>query len=180
MCAVSIGEARASKSRLLAWAESDKPLYDGTLGEWIYNRSLPKFQIDEIPEFTNSLTQNVKQKNWKTPTEFPCCPQQFGSNPIISYADKLKIERMFSQNQYSKSIIDNFAISKDEAILWIICKSSDDKAIKPYSLAEVTYQNDAFVHNNLGSFFQKEGAEKQFTLAQGLEWTRGETFDELC
>jgi hypothetical protein len=180
MCAVSIEEARASKSRLLAWAESDKPLHDGTLGEWIYNRSLPKVQVVEIPEFTNSLTQNVKQKNLKIQTEFPCCPQQFGSNPIISYADKLKIKKVFSQNLYSKSIIDNFAISKDETILWIICKSIDDKAIKPYSLAEVTYQNDAFVHNNLGSFFQKEGAEKQFTLAQGLEWTRGETFDELC
>ena len=180
MCAVSIEEAQTSKSRLLTWAESDKPLHGGTLGEWIYNRGLPKVQIEEIPEFTNSLTQNVKQKNWKTPTEFPCCPQQFGSNPIMSYADKLKIEKVFSQNQYSKSIIENFAISKDEAILWIMCKSSDDNAIKPYSLAEVTYQNDAFVHNNLGSFFQKDGAEKQFTLAQGLEWIRGETFDELC
>lgn len=42
--------------------------------------------------------------------------------------------------------------------------------IKPYSLAEVTFQNNVFVHNNLESFFQKVGAEKQFTLAQGLEW----------
>lgn len=52
--------------------------------------------------------------------------------------------------------------------------------MKPYSLAEVTYEKDIFVHNNLESFFQKDGAEKQFTLAQGLEWTGGETFDELC
>lgn len=180
MCTVNVQEAQASKARLLAWAESDKPLQGGTLGEWIYNRSLPKVQIEELPEFTNSLTKNAKQKNWKAPTEFPCCPQEIGSNPIISYAAKLKAEQVFSQNQYSKSIVENSAISIDETILWVMCRNSDDNSLKPYSLAEVTYQDDFFVHNSLGSFFQKDGAEKQFTLVQGLEWTKGETFDELC
>jgi hypothetical protein len=42
-------------------------------------------QVEEVPELTNSLTQNAKQKNWKTPTEFPCCPKEIGRNPIISY-----------------------------------------------------------------------------------------------
>jgi hypothetical protein len=180
MCTVNVQEAQESKERLLAWAESDKSLQGGTLGEWIYNRSLPKIQIEEVPEFTNSLTQNAKQKNWKTPTEFPCCPQDIGSNPVKSYATNLKVEKVFSLNQYSKSIIEDFAISKDEKTLWIMCSNSDDGAIKPYSLAEVTYQNDYFVHNSLGSFFEKNGAEKQFTLAQGLEWTGADTIDDYC
>ncbi|ANH83160.1 HNH endonuclease [Niabella ginsenosidivorans] len=180
MCAVSEEEAQVSKERLFAWAEGDKPLQGGTLGEWIYNRSLPKMQIEELPEFTNSLTQNAKQKNWKTPTEFPCCPQDIASNPILSYGANLKAEKVFSQNQYSKSFIEDFAISKDENVLWIMCKSSDDNAIKPYSLAEVAYQNDIFVHNNLGNFFKKDGAEKLFTLVQGLEWAGGDTFDDYC
>ncbi|HOD79230.1 MAG: hypothetical protein BWY08_00014 [Bacteroidetes bacterium ADurb.Bin174] len=180
MCTVNIQEAQTSKERLLAWAESEKPLQGGTLGEWIYNRSLPKGQVEKVPDFTNSLTQNAKQKNWKTPTEFPCCPQESGSNPIISYFANLKRENIFSQNEYSKSIIENFAISKDENVLWIMCKNFDDSAIKPYSLAEVTYQNGIFIHNSLGSFFQKDSAEKQFTIAQGLEWTGGLTFDDLC
>jgi hypothetical protein len=180
MCTVSVQEAQSSKTRLLAWAESDKPLQGGTLGEWIYNRSLSIVQIEELPEFTNSLTQNAKQKNWKTPTEFPCCPQDIGNNPIKSYVANLKVERVFSQNQYTKSIIESFATSKVENILWIMCKCSEDGAKKPYSLAEISYQNDYFIHNSLGSFFQKDGAEKQFTLVQGLEWTRGDTFDDYC
>jgi len=180
MCTVSVQEAQSSKTRLLAWAESDKPLQGGTLGEWIYNRSLSIVQIEELPEFTNSLTQNAKQKNWKTPTEFPCCPQDIGTNPIKSYVANLKVERVFSQNQYTKSIIESFATSKVENILWIMCKCSEDGAKKPYSLAEISYQNDYFIHNSLGSFFQKDGAEKQFTLVQGLEWTRGDTFDDYC
>jgi hypothetical protein len=180
MCTVSVQEAQSSKTRLLAWAESDKPLQGGTLGEWIYNRSLSIVQIEELPEFTNSLTQNAKQKNWKTPTEFPCCPQDIGNNPIKSYVANLKVERVFSQNQYTKSIIERFATSKVDNIIWIMCKCSEDGAIKPYSLAEISYQNDYFIHNSLGSFFQKDGAEKQFTLVQGLEWTRGDTFDDYC
>jgi hypothetical protein len=180
MCTVNVQEAQASKARLLAWSESDKPSQGGTLGEWIYNRSSPKMQIEEVPEFTNSLTQNAKQKNWKTPTDFPCCPQEIGSKPIISYADKLKADKVFSQNQYSKSIIEDFAISKDGTTLWIMCRSSDDNAIKPYSLAEITYQDDCFIHNSLGSFFQEDGAKKQFTLVQGLEWTGGDTIDDYC
>lgn len=161
MCRVNVQEAQASKARLLAWAESDKPLQGGTLGEWVYNRSLPNVQIEKVPEFTNSLTQNSKQQNWKTPTEFPCCPQEIGNNPIVNYATKLKAEKVFSQNQYSKSIIEDFTKSKDEDILWIICRNSDNNAIKPYSLAEVTFQKDIFVHNNLGSFFQKRWCRKK-------------------
>lgn len=59
-----------------------------------------------------------------------------------------------------------------------MCKSSEEDAVKPYSLAEVTFENDLFIHNSLGSFFKKDGVEKQFILAQGLEWTGGLTFDE--
>lgn len=180
MCTVNIQEAQASKERLLAWAKSDQSLQGGTLGEWIYNRNLPKVQVEEVPELTNSLTQNAKQRNWKIPTEFPCCPKEIGRNPIISYFANLKTENIFSQNLYSKSIIENFAISKDEKVLWIMCRNSDDSAMKPFSLAEITYENDVFFHNSLGSFFKQDGAEKQFTIAQGLEWTGGQTFDDLC
>jgi hypothetical protein len=179
MCTVSIQEAQASKKRLLAWAESEKLPAGGSLGEWIYNRSLPKTNVAYIQEFTLSLTPNVKQKNWKTPTEFPCCPQSMSNNPITAYFANLKAEKIFSRNQYSNTIIEGFAISKDENTLWIMGRNSDEDAVKPYSLAEVTYINDFFVHNSLGSFFKQDGAEKHFKLAQGLEWSGGDTFDDF-
>ena len=61
-----------------------------------------------------------------------------------------------------------------------MCKSGDENPIKPYSLAEITYQNNVFVHNSLGTFFEKDGVEKQFTLVQGLEWTGGDSIDDYC
>ena len=185
MCAVSIQEAQASEERLLAWAKSDKPLKGGSLGEWIYKRSVSNQFADyaeEELEFINSLTPNAVQKarNWKTPSEFPCCPQENTYNPIAIYNANLKVGEVFSRNQYTVSIIECFAISKDENTLWIMCKSGEENPIKPYSLAEITYQNDVFVHNSLGTFFKKGGAEKQFTLVQGLEWTGGDTLDDFC
>lgn len=185
MCAVSIHEAQASKERLMAWAKSGKPLKGGSLGEWIYNRSVtnqfPDYVEEEL-EFINSLTPNAVQKarNWKTPSEFPCCPQQNPNKAMASYTANLKVGDVFSRNQYTKSIIESFAISKDENTLWIMCKSGDEDPIKPYSVAEVTYQNDVFVHKSLGTFFEKVGAEKQFTLVQGLEWTGDDTIDDYC
>jgi hypothetical protein len=182
MCTVSIQEAKASKTRLLAWAESDTPLKGGTLGNWIYNRSVPKEQNENKLEIINSLTPNAVQKaqNWQTPSEFPCCPQAKYENPITTYSQSLNVGDIFSRNQFTSSLLEQFAISKDEKTLWIMCKSGDENPIKPYSLAEVTYQDDVFVHYSLGTFFQKDGAEKRFTLVQGLEWTCGETFDDLC
>jgi hypothetical protein len=185
MCTVSIQEAQASKERLLTWAKSDKPLQGGTLGEWIYNRSVSNQSTSNVVEeleFINSLTSNAVQiaRNWKTPSEFPCCPQANSNNPIADYTANLEVGNVFSRNQYTSSIIERFAISKDEKTLWIMCKSGDENPIKPYSLAEITLQNDVFVHISLGTFFEKDGAEKQFTLAQGLEWTGGDTIDDYC
>ena len=185
MCTVSIQEAQASKERLLTWAKSDKPLQGGTLGEWIYNRSVSNQSTANVVEelnFINSLTPNAIQiaRNWKTPSEFPCCPQENSHNPIADYTANLEVGNVFSRNQYTSSIIECFAISKDEKTLWIMCKSGDENPIKPYSLAEITFENDVFVHSSLGTFFEKDGAEKQFTLAQGLEWTGGDTIDDYC
>lgn len=186
MCTVSVQEAQESKARLLAWAKSDKPLQGGLLGEWIFNRGISNqaaYDVEIEPEFIKSLTTNAVQiaRNWKTPSEFPCCPPLINTHkPISDYAANLQVGNVFSKNQYTSSIVERFAVSNDHNILWIMCKSGDENPIKPYSLAEVTFQNNLFVHNSLGTFFEIGGVEKQFTLAQGFEWTGGETIDDYC
>ena len=178
MRTVSSEEAKISWERLSNWANKDDTetsANGGSLGEWLYQS--PNYY--EIPEFTPSITPNAVQKNWKTSCEFPNCPSDNFNNPITNYAQNLKLGEAFSRNQYSNSVIEDFAISKDENTLWVMCKNSNSEAIKPWTLAEVTYKNDLFIHSNLGSFFRKDGVEKEFTLAQGLEWTGGETFDDL-
>lgn len=179
MRTVTKAESENTRENLLNWAKEGKISKGGQLGEWVLSNL--KQQNDyrtEKNQLTESLTPNAAQKNWKTPSEFPFCPQNITDNLVTNYAQNLKRGEIFSQNQYSNSIIEDFATSKDKNMLWIMCKSSDGNAIKPWSLAQVTYENEMFVHENLGSFFKKDGAEKQFTLAQGLEWTGGDTFDD--
>jgi hypothetical protein len=184
MCAVSVREAQTSKERLLTWAKGDKSIQGGSLGEWIFNRSLPKNQIEvqasEIPEYSTSLTSNAVQKDWKTPTEFLCCPQENTDNSIVLYSKNIRIGEPFSVNQYAESIALNYAISNDENILWVMCEFNEGGSIKPWSLLQVTFENNLFVHKSLGTFFQKVGVEKQFTLVQGLEWTGEDSIDDYC
>lgn len=179
MRTVTKAESENTRENLLNWAKEGKISKGGQLGEWVLSNL--KQQNDyrtEKNQLTESLTPNAAQKNWKTPSEFPFCPQNITDNLVTNYAQNLKRGEIFSRNQYSNSIIEDFATSKDKNTLWIMCKSGDDNAIKPWSLAQVTYESEMFVHENLGSFFKKDGAEKQFTLAQGLEWTSGDTFDD--
>ena len=127
-----------------------------------------------------SITTNAVQVNWKTPTDFVCCPKEIDINPIEQYSNNLNVGELFSVNKYLKSIVTNYQASPDRNTLWVICQLQEGTSPKPWSLVEITFENDVFVHESLGTFFEKVGAEKQFTLAQGLEWQGGETFDELC
>jgi hypothetical protein len=177
MRSVTLEEAQSSKEKLFIWAKSHKALSGRSLDEWIFSGSSPLTPLEKYSEYTPSPTPRVLQKNWKTPTEFPSCPQDPKITSICAYANKLQLGTIFSINQYSSSIVEDIAISKDKETLWVMCIST---ASKPYSLAEITIANDHYVHNNLGSFFQKKSAKKYYILAQGLEWEGGETFDDLC
>jgi hypothetical protein len=182
MCTVSKEEAQQSKARLLAWAASDKPMKGGSLGSWIFNRGKPIAKEKEAPEYINSLTNNAVQKfqNWRTPTEFPLCPLEEVNNTIVQYYDNLKVGEVFSRNHFAIMLIDQFEISADTSTLWVVCKSGEEGAIKPFSLSEITYSNDVFVHESLGTFFEQVGVQKQFVLKQGMEWTGGDTLDDFC
>lgn len=119
-----------------------------------------------------------RQRKWKTPTEFLCCPQEFNENPINAYAQNLKKDSVFSKNQFGTSLIVDFAISKDKESLLIITKN--EESIKPYALVKITYENDFFIHTSLGSFFREDGAYKIGRLDKGLKWNGGEVFDNDC
>lgn len=95
MRAVSTEEAEISRTRLLAWAESDKSLSGGSLDEWIFRRPL-NFPA-AVEEFIISKTPNAVQQDWKVPSEFPCCPLDSNNNSIISYKENLEIGAYFPQ-----------------------------------------------------------------------------------
>jgi len=178
MCTVTAEEAQICLKRMRSWAESDKIPSGGSLGEWIYNRSKPTPYVEDISEFTISLTPNAIQKDWKTPSEFPCCPQEFTEEPISAYAYTLSPGSLFCKNSIYSSLVFKSAISDDQQALYVVSESKS--GVKPFALAEITYKEDVFIHTSLGTFFTVEGVEKQFCLAQGLEWHGGDSIDDYC
>jgi HNH endonuclease len=198
MCTVSKEDAQSSLERMLAWVKSDKLPSGGTLGDWIFNRSslrthfseifgqveiMKPITIDTVPNMPDTIkaeTLNASQRNWRTPSEFPCCPQQHEENPLITYMKNLKIKSIFCRNEIYSSVVSKSALSEDNQSLFVISEMTDKDAFKPWVLAKITYENNLFVHENLGSYFDEIGVEKQFCLTQGREWTGGETFDDYA
>ena len=184
MCTVSKEESQASLERLITWAKSDNRPSGGSLGEWLFYRTTtqnqPNEEISEISDLVMAKTFNAAQRDWQTPTEFPYTPQEIGENSLVTYSENIKEGGIFCRNQYDTTIVLKSAFSEDRQSIYVMTESSKGKeAIKAYALVKVTYENGLFVHTGR-TFFSIEGAEKQFNLAQGLEWTGGDSIDDYC
>ncbi len=160
------------------------------IGEWIYSSRNPAVntkttqvradaqQCDyELSNISDSLTAMAKQKDWKTPTEFVCCPTKIEGEPIECYLKNLSDGCIFTTNRFGNSTIVKYACVDNREIIIIAAIPS---TIKPLALVKISYENGYYLHSSLGSLFTDEGAEKQFTLAQGLEWTGGDSIDDYC
>jgi hypothetical protein len=123
-------------------------------------------------------TPGAVQRGCRTPSEFPSCPEAAGDVPLATYAEKLKSGAILSRNHFSESAVWKIALADDRRSLWVMCDLRDELGLKPWSLVQVTYEDGLYVHASHGTFFTEEGAEKQFTLAQGLEWTGGDSIDD--
>jgi hypothetical protein len=182
MCTVNAQESRTSLKRMLEWAKSDQVPSGGTLDDWIFERETWRVKqvesIPEIPEEIKAKTPNAFQRKWRTPSEFPCCPKEDTEDPIATYAANLIVGSVFCRNDIYSSVVLQSAISDDHQ-LFVISESTEGKnVVKPWALAKITYENGVFVHTSLGNYFAKEGAEKQFHLAQGLEWYGSDSIDD--
>lgn len=169
---------------LSEWAASNKQPSGGSMGEWVYrpltNSHSHVEEISKEQDFVMSLTSGAAQRNWRTPSEFPCTPQEVNDSPLATYAENLKKGDIFAQNQYGASLIIDSGFSEDQQTLYVMTESSEgEAAFKRYALAKITYEDGVFVHTG-HTFFTKEGAEKQFILAQGLEWTGEDSIDDYC
>ncbi len=189
MRAVSPDEAKTALEKLTKWAEKRPTPKGGTIGEWLFQDSkssdYQKEQIEKqevlsmIDEY-ESLTPNVVQVHWKTLTEFPLCPQETYEKPLEEYKKRLTYGKVFCSNQYQDSIVLDTALVENETALYVMCKSSDETVMKPWSLAEVRFKDGRYYHKSIQTYFKESGAKKYFTLAKGEEWTGGDVFDDFC
>jgi len=179
MRTVTSDEARASRERMDKWAKSEKQPNGGSFGKWLFSRTDPPSQHQPEMQDVASLTPGAFQRRWKTPCEFPACPEMPTEDALHEYRRRLTYETVFSRNQYGDSCAMLAEIGQDDLSLIILCELGPD-AIKPWAISRVMIEAGELCHENLGSCFTKEGAEKQYSLALGLPWEGGDSIDDYC
>jgi hypothetical protein len=126
-----------------------------------------------------SHTPGALQRNWKVPALYPLCPSTSVEAPLQTYFEALYIGDVAVSNVFGETVIDDVAITPD-GISILVLGDHGEGSIKRWSLMRITFEDGHFVHESRGTFFEREGAEKQFTLAQGLLWEGGESIDDYC
>jgi hypothetical protein len=170
---VTEAEGKTCLDNVRKWSQttSGSPKSGNKLGEWIYQRN------EQDQRITDSLTPMAKQLDWRTPEEFVCCPDRVVGDPLNCYFERLSVDAVFAKNQYGESKIVKCELVDHQAI---VVMTSVPSCLKPLAVAKITFENGYYIHASLGTFFSDEGAEKHFVLAQGLEWTDGDTIDDFC
>jgi len=139
-----------------------------------YSRDEENISRDTIDK---SITPNVLQVNWGTPTEFPCCPQGEVESPLEEYKLRLTKDAVFTKNRYGEMRVVEAEMTDKKDALYVISKG---EGIKPWSLVKITYKDGIFYHESKHMFFEEVGARKYFTLGLNREWTGGDVFDDFC
>jgi hypothetical protein len=178
MRTVSPAEAEYSRERMLAWAQADQSTSGGRLGEWIFGRGEPPPR-EPSPQLIASKTPGAVQRNWKVPAVFPLCPDTMDVTPLSTYFGRLNKGAVAVISPWGETTVGEVVMADGGHAIYLLGEQGDD-AIKPWSLARINFEDGRFVHESHGSFFEREGAEKAFTLAQGLKWEGGEVFDDYC
>jgi hypothetical protein len=201
MRTVTKEEAEESRKRLLHWAESGQGVrggsLGGSLGDWLYK---PKPQASTFssgnvrrrtfaardvlsepppsPLDTPSLTATAIQRQWRTPTEFPQCPESASPEMLRAYGERLAPGAVFARNPYGESVVSEAAIGPD-GVLSVVCNTPT--GVKDWTYAKIFVHGEAFCHASGGTFFTREGAMKVHCLTIGTPTDGYEgSFDDFC
>lgn len=128
--------------------------------------------------YNDSLTPLAKQK-WRTPTEFPCCPNVFEENGLDQYLNNLKPGALFSSNIYAKyCVVDRGKHPKRNDLIILCSKITEEEEKVDYSICIVTQENGFFSHECFMRYYDKDYANHIYKTQIGEEeWT--ELDDEI-
>jgi hypothetical protein len=113
------------------------------------------------------------QRNWKTPSEFPCCPTEIGSDSLAEYAANARQGAVFSWNRYGESSVEMAQQGDD----FLSVLTRQENAMKPWAVAKVTIEEGRFVHASIGTYFELNGAKKAHFQLLGIPFS-GESVDD--
>jgi hypothetical protein len=169
------------------------------IGDWIYQKSKPKrfkitpYNLEEPPAqnhlqiqqpqdnqedeedsmITDSPTPFAAQYHWKTPTEFPCCPDFISDDGLLIYENNLKEGNVFSSNKYDTYYVVDKGMWTGGNELMVLATNNNDGFLS-WSIVSIKMRNDKYVHKSIERKANKELASKFFKYLIG----KGDLSDE--
>ena len=174
---VSKEEAQKSREQLQKWSENDRFVTRGVLSNRVHGNlqaTPPERPPLPVPE-KQSLTPMAIQRRWNTPAEFPCCPKDIGLNPLEDYLRNLTANAVFSRNRYGESLV----VMAELGDSFLSVLTTDKNTVKPWAVTKITVENGKFVHENIHTYFELNGAKKAHYGLLGIPFS-GESIDDYC
>lgn len=173
---ISQKEATTAGQKLLEWLRN--PYEDNyRKTKILLALSDDEYYSDLICISKAAYPPTATQIYWSTPTEFPLCPEDIKSeNPLNDYFNNLMVGEIITKNTYSTYYIDEFVKLKTNML---IVKAHSYEQIKNYSIIKITFDGNFFIHEGI-TFFEENGALKEFTILQGLKWDGEDSIDDYC
>ena len=174
MRTVTPEEARNCKARMSLWANSDKKPAKSTgeinrkssFGERVY-KPLQKWEVGlgREPGLELALTPWCAQYMWRADAYFPCCPHDFGTNPLDDYFQNIKAGALLAYSDddiYPKLTVLESAILKEKSSILVMSERADGK----WTLVgiELDVKSRHFIHFILGSYSSKGEADKTYSI----------------
>jgi hypothetical protein len=186
MRTVTPEEAKNCKVRMHLWANSDnKPARStgainrkSSFGERVY-KPLQRWEagFGREPGLKMALTPWCAQYMWGAGAYFPCCPLDFGTDPLDDYYKNIKVGAVLAYNDHDdicpKFTVLESAILKKKSSILVVCKRAGSEwAIVGIELYE---KSTHFIHFILGSYSSKGEADKAFSIKKEFSdfWSDG-------
>lgn len=176
MRTVTNAEAKVSKERLLAWAESDKQASGGALGEWLYGKPVLQShssncgELSGIEKIDNLQTDNLNNWGQSSPFEQDCPvePEQrklevmpsltAGAAQVIYYYNDKPNEYPCTPQEYSGDPLSAYAANLTEnAVFWRNNNGDREFVVTKYGFSED--RNSLYVMTKSAYVWRSQGDE---------------------
>jgi hypothetical protein len=186
MRTVTPEEAQNCLVRMSVWAEVNKKSIKTTsvvnrkhtFGERVY-KPLQKWEVGlgREPGLELALTPWCAQYMWGVDAYFPCCPQNFKTDPLDEYFQNLKVGAVLAYSDHDdfsfKLAVLKSEILNSKSSILVLCEKVDCKWL--IVGIELDEKSKHFIHFIIGSFSSRDEADKAFSSKEELKdfWSVG-------
>jgi hypothetical protein len=133
--------------------------------------------LDREPGLELAMTPWCAQYLWWVPFFFPCCPREFGPDPIEDYLGNLKVGAVLAYSEDdgdppSFTVLEA-ALHRSETSILVLCETTGKRfAVVGIELDE---KSTHFIHFFLGAYGSRSNADEAFVSKKALEhfWSAG-------